>query len=263
MFKVVLLEDESTHVELIKKLLHQIDAPIDLQVFRDSKSFVSGFSEINPDLLISDYFIDEMNGLDALYHAHDTYPELPVILMSGLMDEDNLLETMNKGASDVVSKDNLRRLIPAINRELENYRLSKQRERKLKETKERYRALVHSIKGLVWEANTEPFSFNYISPKIEEIFGFKSDTFYDDPDSFFQLIHEEDKNRVKHFYLNFDSSSKYGEVEYRITNKYNDIIWIRETLSNHKLHDGQPVIRGMMIDITESKAKELLLQKNN
>ena len=60
MFKVVLLEDEQTHVELISKLLNRIETPIDLQVFTDSKSFVSGFPTLIPTYLFP--IISSTNG---------------------------------------------------------------------------------------------------------------------------------------------------------------------------------------------------------
>src|SRR5438874_2301315 len=70
------------------------------------------------DLVIGDYSMPEFSGPAALalLRAHD--PDTPFIFVSGSMGEDVAVEAMKAGAQDFITKGNLRRLIPAIEREL-------------------------------------------------------------------------------------------------------------------------------------------------
>lgn len=106
------------------------------------------------DLVLSDYSMPDFRGTDALLLLREKDLDTPFIYVSATMGEDMAVAAMRAGANDYVMKDNLRRLIPAIRRELqeaetrrERGRLQKERDRLFEETKlnlERIRAL-HDI----------------------------------------------------------------------------------------------------------------------
>src|SRR5207302_555279 len=63
----------------------------------------------------------------ALLRAHD--PDTPFIFVSGSMGEDVAVEAMKAGAQDFLTKGNLRRLVPAIERELRDADVRRERRR--------------------------------------------------------------------------------------------------------------------------------------
>jgi len=81
------------------------------------------------DLVIGDYSMPEFSGPAALalLRAHD--PDTPFIFVSGSMGEDVAVEAMKAGAQDFLTKGNLRRLIPAIERELREAEVRRERHR--------------------------------------------------------------------------------------------------------------------------------------
>src|SRR5437588_90455 len=81
------------------------------------------------DLVIGDYSMPEFSGPAALalLRAHD--PDTPFIFVSGSMGEDVAVEAMKAGAQDFLTKGNLRRLIPAIERELREAEVRRERRR--------------------------------------------------------------------------------------------------------------------------------------
>ncbi len=72
----------------------------------------------NWDIIISDYSMPNFNGMEALKLAKDSGKDLPFILISGTIGEEYAVRAMKAGANDYLMKDNLTRLIPAIEREL-------------------------------------------------------------------------------------------------------------------------------------------------
>lgn len=70
------------------------------------------------DIVITDHNMPSFRSEDALkiVKAHDV--DIPVIIVSGSMGEDLAVAAMRTGAHDYIMKDNLARLVPAIEREL-------------------------------------------------------------------------------------------------------------------------------------------------
>lgn len=71
------------------------------------------------DVVISDHNMPALSSPEVIQIAKQADPELPVIVVSGTMAETVGIEAMKVGAQDYVMKDNLSRLIPAIQREID------------------------------------------------------------------------------------------------------------------------------------------------
>jgi diguanylate cyclase (GGDEF)-like protein len=70
------------------------------------------------DIVISDFTIPGFSGTEALALLRARDPDLPFIFVSGTIGEDVAVGAMKAGAHDYIMKGNLRRLVPAIEREL-------------------------------------------------------------------------------------------------------------------------------------------------
>ena len=81
------------------------------------------------DVVIADYKLPGFTGLDVLRMVRSRDPDVPFIVVSGLISEDTAVEAMRSGAHDYVLKDNLIRLAPAIDRELREVMVRRERRR--------------------------------------------------------------------------------------------------------------------------------------
>jgi two-component system, cell cycle sensor histidine kinase and response regulator CckA len=70
------------------------------------------------DIVLSDYQMPRFDGLKALSILKETGMDIPFIIISGTIGEDTAVEAMRSGANDYIMKDNLKRFIPTIEREL-------------------------------------------------------------------------------------------------------------------------------------------------
>jgi diguanylate cyclase (GGDEF)-like protein len=70
------------------------------------------------DLVISDYAMRQFDALAALALLQKSGLDLPFIIVSGAIGEDTAVAAMKAGAHDYIRKDNLARLLPAVEREL-------------------------------------------------------------------------------------------------------------------------------------------------
>ncbi len=70
------------------------------------------------DLVLSDFSLPGTDGMEILQALRKLDPDLPFILLSGVLDEVAAVEAMRSGANDFLIKGNLSRLVPAIEREM-------------------------------------------------------------------------------------------------------------------------------------------------
>ena len=110
------------------------------------------------DAIVADYSLPGFDALEALRLATARGFEGPFIVVSGTADEETTVAAMRAGAHDYVMKDNLRRLGPALERELEEARLraeSRAAHRRLVEAERRYARVVAQLPGFVWITDEE------------------------------------------------------------------------------------------------------------
>ena len=91
------------------------------------------------DVVIGDYSMPQFSGTAALLLLRERDPDIPFIFVSGTIGEDVAVEAMRAGAQDYLNKSNLRRLVPAIERELREVENRRERRRANAELLERAR----------------------------------------------------------------------------------------------------------------------------
>jgi PAS domain S-box-containing protein len=70
------------------------------------------------DFILSDFHLPAFDGLRALELYNETGWDIPFIVVSGLVGEEQAVKLLKAGAHDYVMKDNLGQLVPAVKREL-------------------------------------------------------------------------------------------------------------------------------------------------
>lgn len=96
-------------------------------------------------IVVSDYYMPRFSGPDALTLLRRLGYDTPFIVVSGKIGEEAAVAMMRAGAQDYVTKDNLARLCPAIERELREAAVRKEREeaqKALEASENRFRRLV-------------------------------------------------------------------------------------------------------------------------
>ncbi|MDP8207513.1 MAG: PAS domain S-box protein [Candidatus Electryonea clarkiae] len=136
-------------------------------------------------------------------------------------------------------------------------------EKALRESEEKFRQLTESIDEIFWMMDPADGSLIYVSPKYIDIFGFEYEAVCKNPECLLEIIHPDDRQRMKNA-IKKQISGKYEE-EYRIVLPDKSIRWIRETAYPVKNEEGKIYrICGVAEDITERQdAKEELLKERN
>ncbi len=113
--QVLLLEDNRSDAELILCELEQNGFEPELRMGQTKEVFLAALDP-EPDLIIADLSLPQFGGLEALELLRAKGLKVPVILVSGISQEDLAIRSLGCGAADTVSKEHLERLAPAIRR---------------------------------------------------------------------------------------------------------------------------------------------------
>jgi HD-GYP domain-containing protein (c-di-GMP phosphodiesterase class II)/CheY-like chemotaxis protein len=119
--KVLLIEDSEDDSELVIRQIRK--GGYDPQYLRiDSEPALrKALDEQGWDIVLCDYSLPRFSGGEALKIFKKYSLEIPFIVISGNIGEEVAVEMMRGGASDYLMKDKLARLVPAIQRELEEF----------------------------------------------------------------------------------------------------------------------------------------------
>ncbi|TVP47547.1 MAG: response regulator [Gemmatimonadales bacterium] len=127
------------------------------------------------DLVLSDFNILGMTGLEVVRRIHHTYPRVPVILVTGTGSEEIAVQALKAGASDYVIKqpNHIRRLPQTIHATLEMQAARLERDDALRElgaSEFRYRLLAEHSADLITRLDRSGYVL-YASPAVSTLLG--------------------------------------------------------------------------------------------
>jgi signal transduction histidine kinase len=135
--RVLLLEDSDDDSMLLARALTKggFDAHIHRVVSRQEA--ISALDGSEWDIILADCYLPGYSARELLDYIREHAVEIPCIVVSAKIGEENAAALMRLGAADFVTKSNLQRLAPAVRRELQDARLRREHRRtkhKLKRT---------------------------------------------------------------------------------------------------------------------------------
>lgn len=134
--RVLVIEDCESDVDLIVAHLSRGGFELTYEQVQNAPELQSALTRRTWDIVLSDYLLPHFDAQAALKILRARQPDLPVIIISGTIGEETAVAAMRAGASDYLVRDNLSRLIPAIDRELrdsEGRRRRRETERTLRQ----------------------------------------------------------------------------------------------------------------------------------
>ena len=117
--RILILEDVPADAELTEYELRKAGVEFISKRVDTREAFQKALIDFSPDLILSDYSLPSFDGLAAFTIAQEERPDVPFILVTGVMGEEFAIEALRKGVTDYVLKSNLTRLVPVVHRALQ------------------------------------------------------------------------------------------------------------------------------------------------
>lgn len=112
--RILHLEDDAADAERVQGELVRTGLSSTFVRVNSKDDFVRAVAEFQPDIVISDHSLGSFSAGAVLEHLRAVRPTTPLIVVSGTMSEQVIVDDIRAGVTDFVSKSNLLRLRPAV-----------------------------------------------------------------------------------------------------------------------------------------------------
>ena len=262
--RVLHLEDSAADAELIQGRLLDEHPACEIVWVKGREDFAEGLRGSRFDLILCDYNLYGYDGLAALRLAHEEQPGVPVIMVTGTLDEDQSVDCVKAGATDYVLKSRLQRLGPAVTRALRE--AAEQRERQqaedaLRQSERRLQLALEASEVSVWEFDIETGHVAF-SRELGPFLGYSASEVPSRLEAWEAITHPDDKKRLRiALAKHYRGETPRLEIEYRIRAKDGEWRWL-QTVGRTVRRDTEgraTLMSGTHHDVTERRrAGEML-----
>lgn len=168
---VLLIEDNPGDAVIIKEMFHEIPKT-NFNIFhairlKDGEKLTK---QEEFDIILLDLELPDSEGIATFYRIKKTAPEIPIIILTGLEDEDFALDIVKEGAQDYLVKGQFGNKILA--RSIKYSIERKNIQRKLSESEEKYRIMVEKTHSGVFFVNSKN-ELSYVNKQMAKMLGFR------------------------------------------------------------------------------------------
>jgi PAS domain S-box-containing protein len=245
---ILILEDRAEDVALLVRELQRGQQHLTWYCAQNEPEFLAALGRA-PDLILADYTIPGFGALPALELLQRRKLDIPLIVVSGSINEESAVECIQRGAADYLLKDRLTRLVPAIQQALERQRATAA----LHTSEERFRVIFQrapigivlgDLRGRVAQANRA----------FQDMLGYSATELIGMP--FTEFTHPDDRQQLSEAYAELIAGQReeyFGERRY--IHKQGHMLWGRPSASLVRGENGQPEFAIITVeDITERRA---------
>lgn len=259
------LEDDPLDADLIQHILRsELDCHF---IWVSNKAaFESTLMQGDFDLVLSDFNLPDYDGMSALRFVREYKPELPVIVISGRLGEEEAVECLKAGATDYVLKQRLQRLCTAVRRALAEqaeYLARRQAEDEVAHQHAFLRQVIDLDRNFIFAKDREG-RFVLVNKALADAYGVSVENLIGKTDADFNPNGDEVELFRRADLRVMNTLQELFIPEERITDALGHIRWL-QTVKRPIISEDETADRvlGVSVDITERKRQEQRLARLN
>jgi two-component system cell cycle sensor histidine kinase/response regulator CckA len=262
--RVLLIEDNEDDASLVTRELGRGGLDFSWERVETREAMAEALDRGPWDLILSDFRMPHFSATEALALYRERRLEVPFILVSGTVGEEQAVESLKAGAHDFLLKDRLARLCPAVERALresENGRARRLAEEELRASEARFKgAFAFSPIGMALVAPDGRFL--EVNPALCQIVGYSQEELL--TKTFQDITHPDDLEPD----LAYVRRVLAGEIpsyqmEKRYLHKQGHVVWALLNVSLLRDKAGQPLhFISQIQDVTERLQTEQMLRQS-
>ena len=174
------LEDNPDDSLLVRHQLAEDGLLAEVQLVGDRAGYLRALETERWDLVLADYKLPDINGLEALKLAREKWGELPFILMSGTIGEPAAIASLQAGATDYILKQHRKRLPAAVRRAVAEVTERVRREAAeadLRRSEKQYRLLFQGNPHPMWVFDLESLAILEVNEAATLHYGYPRNEF--------------------------------------------------------------------------------------
>ncbi|MDB4908435.1 MAG: response receiver sensor histidine kinase response regulator [Gemmatimonadetes bacterium] len=270
--RILHLEDHPRDADMVRHRLEDEGVACEIVLTNSRTAFEAALEREPFDLVLSDFNVPGYDGIRALHAARATQPDVPVILLSGTIGEEEAVRVLQLGATDYLLKSNLDRLAPAVERAIREAetqrtravaeRALREREKALQENEERTSFALAAARMGVWEIDLADDSFKW-SGSMAPLFGAPPEWTPAGRASFFQLIHSGDRRSAEESLDRTIAGNSDFAAEFRAVWPDGSAHWVQARAKLVRDVEGRPLrLLGVAMDVDERRRLEEQLRQS-
>ncbi|MDD4977463.1 MAG: bacteriohemerythrin [Gallionella sp.] len=266
MTKILLLEDNASDAELIEHTLKRAGLTFSSRLEDTESGFHLALREFAPDIVLADFSLPTYDGGSALRYTKTYYPDTPVIIVTGALGDEKVVQLLQDGAIDFVLKDRLGRLPDAVRHALDRARQQAEHKAnalKFKEQDELLRQAerIAHLGSWHWLLSTDTLHCSDEAMRILDVPYPKEGI--NPVDFLSQHVHEEDLDHFINSLAELRQGKSICEREIRLRRSASEVRWVNCCAMQICDEAGTPYkIIGTLLDITESKLAKIETENN-
>jgi signal transduction histidine kinase len=257
--RVLIADDNADMREYVRSLLGR---RCEVGTVADGKAALMAIREHRPNLVLADVMMPEMDGFELLreIRGDPTLRDIPVILLSARAGEESRVEGLEAGADDYLVKPfAARELIARVSANLELARVRSEATAALRESEQRYRALVKASSFAVYRMNADWTQLLHLEGQ-----GFIADTQTPIRDWLREYIHPDDQPTLTTAIREAIATKSMFELEHPVRRIDGSLGWTHSRAVPLLDQNGEIVEWfGAASDVTDRKRVELALRGLN
>src|SRR5579871_1849877 len=256
--QTLIVEDNEDDLLLIVRALRQGGYTLETLRVESADAMWNALAQRKWDVVISDYSLPHFNALQALEILKESGQDIPFFIVSGTVTDEMAAAGMRAGAHDYLMKDNLARLGPAIERELQeavNRREKRRSEAALRASEERFRATFDQVAIGIGHGSLAG-QWLLVNPQLCALLGYMQSELL--TLRFQDITYQDDLPYVREQFQRLMSGEIPNfTIENRVLRKDGALVWTNTTVSLVSQADGAPdYFIAAIEDISARKAVE-------
>ncbi len=254
--KLLLIEDNPGDARLLAEALREV-APDRFELIRTA-NLGEGLAVLGrglPDVVLVDLSLPDAEGLESVERIAAAAPGTPVVVLTGLDDEDLAVRALQAGAQDYLPKGDLsgRLLLRSIRYAVERV----QTLGALVESQERYALALRGANDGIWDWDLRTGEI-YFSERWKAMLGFDETLVGTDPAEWFSRVHPDDEPALRsQIQAHLNGLTPHFEHEHRMRHRSGRYLWMLSRGAGIRDARGKMTrMAGSQSDISERKAVE-------
>ncbi|MGD1046814.1 MAG: PAS domain S-box protein [Bacteroidota bacterium] len=256
--RVLIVEDSESDAVFVIRQLKKAEYLIQHERVETAKDMKAALEKQEWDIVISDYQLPRFSVLAALALLQKTKLDIPFIVVSGYIGEEDAVELMKAGVHDYLMKDKLARLVQVVKRELAEAQMRREH-KKIEEESLLLAQAVKSTRDCISITDLEN-KILFVNDSFLSTYGYSETELLGKNISIIRspMVSSEESKAVQSGTMR---DGWHGEIRNRRKNGTEFIVelWTSVVISN----SGNPIAMiGVARDITERKRAEELMEKS-
>lgn len=261
--RLLVIEDAPDDAALLQWELRRAGYGVTMRRVENLPEMEAALNESQWDLVVSDHSMPGMTSFSALkvLRAHNL--DLPFIIFSGGIGEEEAVAAMRAGANDYIMKGNVARLVPAIARELKQAEARRERrvaEAAVRELEKMREFALESAHIGEWEVELATRAFRP-SRRFLRLFGQDAALSEWSCERLLEQVASKDRTHLDEAIRRALDEDAELDVEFRAKWADQSTHWLWARARRFAPEDRPPVLAGIMVDITPRKETEAQLHQ--